>query len=196
MASLVSRRKPLGDLSNSMKTDAPRIPRDASKTKSISKASGKVQAAGRKPLSDISNSRKPETKKKSFNAKLSVLTEEPDRTSAIAEEKFLHNHEECIQAQTRAMDIDEFLQSIGLNDDFSKKLGISCSPPPTITMKSPPRPLQLEAMTEQLHEDRSWEYKLDSSSPFRTPISPKQYMDWWKDHDDNNCINFKLIETP
>jgi len=116
MASLVSRRKPLGDLSNSMKTDAPRIPRDASKTKSISKASGKVQTAGRKPLSDISNSRKPETKKKSFNAKLSVLTEEPDRTSAIAEEKFLHNHEECIKAQTRAMDIDEFLQSIGLND--------------------------------------------------------------------------------
>ncbi|KAG6741967.1 hypothetical protein POTOM_055248 [Populus tomentosa] len=194
MASLVSRRKPLGDLSNSMKTDAPRIPRDASKTKSISKASGKVQTAGRKPLSDISNSRKPETKKKSFNAKLSVLTEEPDLTSATAEEKFLHNHEECIKAQTRAMDIDEFLQSIGLNDDFSKKLGISCSPP-TSTMKSPPRPLQLEAMTEQLHEDKSWEYKLDSSSPFRTPISPKQYMDWWKDHDDN-CINFKLIETP
>jgi hypothetical protein len=51
-------------------------------------------------------------------------------------------------------------------------------------------------MTEQLHEDKSWEYKLDTSSPFRTPISPKQYMDWWKDHDDDNCINFKLIETP
>eukprot|EP00258_Populus_trichocarpa_P029212 XP_024445231.1 uncharacterized protein LOC18107389 [Populus trichocarpa] len=194
MASLVSRRKPLGDLSNSMKTDVPRIPRDASKTKSISKASGKVQTAGRRPLSDISNSRKPETKKKSFNANLSVLTEEPDRTSAIAEEKFLHNHEECIKAQTRVMDIDEFLQAIGLNDDFSKKLGISRSPPPTITMKSPRRPLQLEAMTEQFHEDKSWEYKLDSSSPFRTPISPKQYMDW-KDHDDN-CVNFKLIETP
>ncbi|KAJ6364836.1 hypothetical protein OIU76_029746 [Salix suchowensis] len=85
MASLVSRRTPLGDLSNSMKAVASRIPHDASKMKSISKAPGKWQTAGRKPLSDISNSRKPETKKQSFNAKkLPVLTEESDQTSAIA----------------------------------------------------------------------------------------------------------------
>jgi hypothetical protein len=100
-----------------MKDVASRIPHDASKMKSISKAPGKWQTAGRKPLSDISNSRKPETKKQSFNAKkLTVLTEEPDQTSAIAEEKFLHNHQECIKPQTRAMDINEFLQSIGLKD--------------------------------------------------------------------------------
>uniref|UniRef100_A0A6N2MSQ5 Uncharacterized protein n=1 Tax=Salix viminalis TaxID=40686 RepID=A0A6N2MSQ5_SALVM len=88
MASLVSRRTPLGDLSNSMKAVASRIPHDTSKMKSISKAPGKWQTAGRKPLSDISNSRKPETKKQSFNAKkLPVLTEESDQTSAIAGEK-------------------------------------------------------------------------------------------------------------
>ncbi|KAJ6364838.1 hypothetical protein OIU76_029748 [Salix suchowensis] len=88
MASLVSRRTPLGDLSNSMKAVASLIPHDASKMKSISKAPGKWQTAGRKPLSDISNSRKPETKKQSFNAKkLPVLTEESDQTSAIAGER-------------------------------------------------------------------------------------------------------------
>ncbi|KAJ6860586.1 hypothetical protein NC651_036856 [Populus alba x Populus x berolinensis] len=68
MASLVSRRAPLGDLSNSMKAVASRIPHDASKMKSISKAPGKWQTAGRKPLSDISNSRNPEKKKKFFQA--------------------------------------------------------------------------------------------------------------------------------
>ncbi|KAJ6396214.1 hypothetical protein OIU77_021279, partial [Salix suchowensis] len=88
MASLVSRRTPLGDLSNSMKAVASRIPHDTSKMKSISKSPGKWQTAGRKPLSDISNSRKPETKKQSFNAKkLPVLTEESDQTSAIAGER-------------------------------------------------------------------------------------------------------------
>ncbi|KAH8511250.1 hypothetical protein H0E87_008705 [Populus deltoides] len=194
MASLVSRRTPLGDLSNSMKAVASRIPHDASKMKSISKAPGKWQTAGRKPLSDISNSRKPETKKQSFNAKkLTVLTEEPDQTSAIAEEKFLHNHQECIKAQTRAMDINEFLQSIGLKDEFSKQLAAPCSPLASITMKSPPRPLQLEATVEQLLKDQSWEFNLDSPSPFRTPISPRNYRDW-KDQD--YCISFKLIETP
>ena len=165
MASLVSRRAPLGDLSNSMKAVASRIPHDTSKMKSISKAPGKWQTAGRKPLSDISNSRKPETKKQSFNAKkLTVLTEEPDQTSAIVEEKFLCNHQECIKAQTRAMDINEFLQSIGLKDgngnltillliitaesflvkfnslllfcpDFSKQLATPCSPLASITKK-------------------------------------------------------------
>ncbi|CAK7344413.1 unnamed protein product [Dovyalis caffra] len=194
MASLVSRRTPLGDLSNSVKTGASRIPHDASKMKSISKAPGKVQTSGRKPLSDISNSRKPETKKKNLNAKkLTVLTEEPDQTIVIAEEKFLHNHQECIKAQTRAMDVNEFLQSIGLKDDFSKKFATPCSPPASITMKKPPKPFQLEAMIEQLQEDWSWQYKLDSPSPCRTPVSPKHCRDW-KEHD--CCTNFKLLETP
>uniref|UniRef100_A0A6N2M4P9 Uncharacterized protein n=1 Tax=Salix viminalis TaxID=40686 RepID=A0A6N2M4P9_SALVM len=188
MASLVSRRTPLGDLSNSMKAVASRIPHDASKMKIISKAPGKWQTAGRKPLSDISNSRKPETKKQSFNAKtLPVLTEESDQTSAIAEEKCLHNHQECVKAQTRAMDINEFLQSIGLKDDFSKQLAAPCSPLASITkMKSPPRPLQPEATVEQLPKDQSWEFNLDSPSPFGTPIS-QIYRDW-KDLD--CCISF------
>ncbi|KAJ6926611.1 hypothetical protein NC651_010889 [Populus alba x Populus x berolinensis] len=194
MASLVSRRTPLGDLSNSMKVVASRIPHDASKMKNISKAPGKWQTAGRKPLSDISNSRKPETKKQSFNAKkLTVLTEEPDQTSAIVKEKFLHNHQECIKAQTRAMDINEFLQSIGLKDDFSKQLATPCSPLASITKKSPPKPLQLEATVEQLLKDQSCEFNLDSPSPFRTPISPRNYRDWM---DQDYCISFKLIETP
>ncbi|KAG5247532.1 protein PATRONUS [Salix suchowensis] len=182
MASLVSRRTPLGYLSNSMKAVASRIPHDASKMKSFSKAPGKWQTAGRKPLSEISNSRKPETKKRSFNAKkLPVLTEESDQTSAIAVEKCLHNHQECVEAQTRAMDINEF------------QLAAPCSPLASITKMKPPRPLQLEATVEQLPKDQSWEFNLDSPSPFRTPISQMNYRDW-KDLD--CCISFKLIETP
>lgn len=48
-----------------------------------------------------------------MNPKLSVLTEED--LSAIAEEGYLHNHQECIKAQTKSMDIDELLRTVGLD---------------------------------------------------------------------------------
>ena len=131
-------RRPLGDLSNSGKPDlnhapkkqtsknlafigeesgASQIRNDTSKKKSFSKASDKVKTGTRKALSDISNSSKShshEASKKNLNQKLSVVAEEALHT--IAEERFLHNHQECIKAETKAIDIDEFLKTVGLDN--------------------------------------------------------------------------------
>ena len=132
-------RKPLGDLSNSVnptpnqtsKKDnskkfsftekeigASKQTHDSSKKKTVSKASGKVQAGGRKALSDILNSSKPhlqETSKKNQTSKLTILAEDPSQPEDIAKEGFLHNHEECIKAQNRAIRTNEFLLLLGLN---------------------------------------------------------------------------------
>ncbi|KAJ9164213.1 hypothetical protein P3X46_023815 [Hevea brasiliensis] len=203
-------RTPLGDLSNSLKpslnqaskkhnssiaslaekeTGASLNALDATKKKSTSKPSGKVQTNGRKALSDISNSGKPnlnEGSKKNYNAKLSVVAEESIDANAIAEEQFLHNHQECIKAQARAMDLDQFLQTIGLDNGFPKLR----ANPMSIKVKaqSPPRHLELEEM----FKDPSWKHKpsskLDSPPACSTPKSPKHYM-----HLD---YNFKLLESP
>lgn len=135
-------RKPLGDLSNSGKpallneapkkqtskhltfigqdSGASKLRNDTNKKKSISRASERAQTCSRKALSDISNSGKArfhEEPKKNLNLKLSAVAEEPlDLPRAIAEEQFLHNHQECIKAQTKAMDMDEFLKTIGLDN--------------------------------------------------------------------------------
>ena len=132
-------RKPLSDLSNSVnptpnqtskkenskknsftekETGASKLTHDSSKTKSVSKASEKVQAGGRKALSDISNSGKPhlqETSKKNQTSKLTMLAEDPSQPIDIAKEGFLHNHGECIKAQKSAISRNEFLRILGLN---------------------------------------------------------------------------------
>jgi hypothetical protein len=135
-------RKPLSDLSNSEKPVLNRAPkkqtsknvtfidehsgaskiRDVTNKKtSISKASAKLQTGSRKALSDISNSGKAdlhaEALNKNLNLKLGVVAEKPlHHVSAIAEERFLHNHQECIKAQTKSMDMDEFLKTVGLDN--------------------------------------------------------------------------------
>ena len=135
----VGGRKPLGDLSNSLnptpsqtlkkenskifsftekEPGVSKLTHDSSKKKSVTKASEKVQGGGRKALSDISNSGKPrlqETTKKNQTTKLGILAEDPPEPIDIAEEGFLHNHEECIKAQRRSLSTDEFLRILGLD---------------------------------------------------------------------------------
>ncbi|MBA0599732.1 hypothetical protein Gorai_005939, partial [Gossypium raimondii] len=124
-------RKPLGDLSNSVnptakqiskkenskiitftekETVAFKLPNDSSRKKSVPKASEKVQASGRKALSDISNSGKPHLQGTSKNQTAKLCIPED-----ISEEGFLHNHEECIKAQKRAISTNEFLRILGLD---------------------------------------------------------------------------------
>lgn len=198
-------RKPLGDLSNSLKTSVNHTSKtgssayqtslNATKKKSTSKASAKATAAGRKALSDISNSGKPllnAVSKKNYNA-LSVVPEE------IAEERFLHNHAECIKAQKRSFEKDEFLQIVGLTNDLSKPFGTPAARhvPHIVKVDSPPRHLELLDITEEevvgrrsriciLHEE------MGSPSPCGSPKSPEHLMPW----NDDDCVNFKLIETP
>ncbi|XP_050231220.1 protein PATRONUS 1-like isoform X2 [Mercurialis annua] len=205
-------RRPLGDLSNSLKPSLNQASKkhnssilsfsekeatasqnalDAAKKKSISKPSVK-QLTSRKALSDISNSGKPnlfEGSKKNYNARLSLVAEEPIDVDAISEEQFLHNHQECIKAQSRALDLDEFLQIIGLDNGGIKTLTNSLS----TKSESPPRHLEMEERADELIEDEFWSEKLcsskfDLSPPCRSPKSPKYFM-----HHD---YNFKLLDSP
>ncbi|XP_021290907.1 uncharacterized protein LOC110421608 [Herrania umbratica] len=214
-------RKPLGDLSNSVnptpnqtskkenskifsfaekETGASKLTHDSSKKKSVSKASEKVQTGGRKALSDISNSGKPhlqETSRKNQIAKLNILAEDPPQPKDIAGEGFLHNHEECIKAQRRALSTNQFLQILGL-DDFLKQSASAKEPQMSNKMKheSPPRCSELGQMPELLIEDLSPPKhkllsKFDSAPPSPEPLD--NYMHW----DDPKYIpSFKLIESP
>ncbi|KAK6250621.1 hypothetical protein SCA6_004626 [Theobroma cacao] len=209
-------RKPLGDLSNSVnpiQKQAPKkenghgfsiadketittskIPVDANRKNSVSNASERVpQNDSRKALSDISNSVKPcmrVTAEKNLNAKRSIV---------IEEECFLHNHQECIKAQKQAMHMDEFLQMVGLDKDFSRQSTLSKTPP--ISNKTKPKsslkslePLEIPGL---LIEDQSplkhnLCSKLVSPSATRTPEPPNHFVHW-ADHD---IVSFRLIETP
>ncbi|KAE8077747.1 hypothetical protein FH972_016278 [Carpinus fangiana] len=227
----IGARKPLSDLSNSEKpvlnqapkkqtskkvtfidehSGASKMRNDTNKRTSISRASAKLQTGSRKALSDISNSGKAhlngEATNKNLNLKLGVVAEEPlHHVSAIAEERFLHNHQECIKAQTKSMDLDEFLKTVGLDNDLSKYLATPCAP--SMSRKLKPENsqkkyhLELEEMAEQLIEDGgfSWKHGLLSSKPAASPLPPcmtpksPRYSTHWKDYD---LINFKLMETP
>ncbi|KAH9656410.1 hypothetical protein KPL70_022685 [Citrus sinensis] len=192
-------RKPLADLSNSVNltlnqslkkqnsnnfadrligASKSKIRIDGSEKKSFSKALEKLQTSGRKALSDISNWEKPH------------LHEED--VSDIAGEGFLHNHQECIKAQTKAVDIDEILRTVGLDNGFLKQaepLQLS-----ELMPVSPPRYLELQELPEEQLEDPSpWKYDrfsdLDSPPPCRSLKSPNLL---WKDHD----ADFMLTESP
>ncbi|KAH9695888.1 hypothetical protein KPL71_022952 [Citrus sinensis] len=207
-------RKPLADLSNSVNltlnqslkkqnsnnfadrvigASKSKIRIDGSEKKSFSKALEKLQTSGRKALSDISNWEKPhlhEAPKKNLNAKLNIATEED--VSDIAGEGFLHDHQECIKAQTKAVDIDEILRTVGLDNGFlkqAKPLQLS-----ELMPVSPPRYLGLQELPEEQLEDPSpWKYDrfsdLDSPPPCRSLKSPNIL---WKDHD----ADFMLTESP
>ncbi|XWS13165.1 hypothetical protein CRYUN_Cryun36dG0014200 [Craigia yunnanensis] len=213
-------RKPLSDLSNSVnptpnqtskkenskrnsftekEIGASKLTHDSSKKKSVSKASGKVQEGGRKALSDISNSSKPhlqETSKKNQTSMLTILAEDPTQPEDIAKEGFLHNHEECIKAQNRAIRTNEVLLLLGLND-FSKQTASAKEPHMSNKMPmSPSRYFEAGEMTELLIEDLSppkhkLSRKFDSAPPSPGPLG--HYMHW---NDRKYIPNFKLIESP
>ncbi|PKI52082.1 hypothetical protein CRG98_027498, partial [Punica granatum] len=101
-----------------------KIKSNVTRKKSTSKTADKAQSTGRKALTDISNSRNfpnsekphaPEAPKKNTGTKLSVLAEDSILADAIADEQFLHNHQECIKMQASAIDKDCFLKTLGLD---------------------------------------------------------------------------------
>ncbi|ESR36388.1 hypothetical protein CICLE_v10030388mg [Citrus x clementina] len=217
-------RKPLADLSNSVNltlnqslkkqnsnnfadrvigASKSKIRIDGSEKKSFSKALEKLQTSGRKALSDISNWEKPhlhEAPKKNLNAKLNIATEED--VSDIAGEGFLHDHQECIKAQTKAVDIDEILRTSSFHFrcffvmvNF-RSFGIVQINACFLLFQpvSPPRYLGLQELPEEQLEDPSpWKYDrfsdLDSPPPCRSLKSPNIL---WKDHD----ADFMLTESP
>ncbi|XVF84325.1 hypothetical protein PTKIN_Ptkin17bG0027900 [Pterospermum kingtungense] len=170
---------------------------DSSRKKSVFKASEKVQTGGRKALSDISNSGKPllqDTSKKNQTAKLATLAENPSKCKDIAEEGFLHNHEECIKVQKKAISTNEFLRILGL-DDFSKQSVSAKEHPISNKMMhmSPPRYFEPAEMTELLLSPpkHKMSRKVDSGPPSPEPLD--HYMHW---NDPKYIPSFKLIESP
>ncbi|KAI8008079.1 hypothetical protein LOK49_LG07G00358 [Camellia lanceoleosa] len=155
----------------------------------------KAQAGGRKALSDLTNSGKHphvhQASKKSQDKKLSVVAEEQILPCNVSEEQFLHNHQECIKAQGKAIDMDYFLKAVGLdNDDYSMQLGSPLSG--KLKPESPPRYLEMEEIFELEYEDQSQWKKPSGQTPCGSPKSPKPCMQW----KDNNIPNFTLMESP
>ncbi|XP_024027575.1 uncharacterized protein LOC21397396 isoform X1 [Morus notabilis] len=206
-------RKPLGEISNSTNiapTQASKkqnsknfgfikeVTREESNRKSIAKTSDKVQTRSRKALSDISNSGKAhlhEASKNNLSLKLSAVEEEHLFPSCIAEEQFLHDHQECIKAKTKPMDVEQFLVSIGLTNGSSQQVESPRVPPVKLSKMMPQNPLSTlepEEITEHLIEDDLWKMKMNSPT-CRSPKSPIYSSAFWKDCD---SINFKLMDSP
>ncbi|TXG70987.1 hypothetical protein EZV62_005922 [Acer yangbiense] len=199
----LSRRKPLGDISNSIQPTPNRSikKQNSSMFSFTEKETGaskltfdgnKKKTRGRKALSNSRKQQLHEAPKKNLSTKVSVVAEED--LDAICEEGFLHNHEECIKAQKKAMDIDEFLKTVGLkNNDFPMQQSASSSQ---------------VVMDDLLSEDEfPWKHEEfsdhDSPPPCRSsPKSPNHFMMWEEDIVDDFDImpfespNFTLIESP
>ncbi|XP_061361315.1 uncharacterized protein LOC133305196 [Gastrolobium bilobum] len=207
-------RKPLGDLSNAGKPinqvdgkkgldssvntgklSVSQVSKPLGSKKGI-KASEKSLSGSRKALSDISNLGKPhvpEIKNKN-NLKPSSLTEESLHLSAIAEERMLHNHKECIKSQFETVDVLKFFKTIELGDDSDDPMTI-CFEPPKLKVglqflmfclcDSPC--WELEEVPEHLAEVQSLSIQHESPAHSKTPK-----LAMWNDF----AADFKLIETP
>ncbi|PON97003.1 hypothetical protein TorRG33x02_073820 [Trema orientale] len=211
-------RKPLGEISNSVNiapqtaqaskkqnsknfASSKEVAHEEKSRKRITNTSDKVQTRSRKALADISNSGKPhlhlEAPKNKQNMKLTIV-EDHSFPNSIAEEQFLHDHRKCIKAQSKPMDMDQFLVTVGLDNVSSKQFESPWAFSKSSKMKpeNPLHQLELEEMSEHLIEDENlWKQKL-KSPPCKTPKSPN-YNTLWKDlGKDYEHINFKLMETP
>ncbi|KAK6121882.1 hypothetical protein DH2020_044397 [Rehmannia glutinosa] len=196
-------RKALNDISNSRKptvlhsvkkdnsASVISIEKDPVAVKAkLSKATEKGKVGGRKALTDVTNSVKPPPPKQgpSFGRKLNAVAEE-NVVSCMAEERFLHNHQECIKAQAKAVDRDYFLKSVGLNNN---DIPMQISARRTLPLSSK----EAESNTKHLEMEEIplQDQVLQCCSPAcRSPQSPKApYMSW----DDDKFSELMVIETP
>jgi len=74
---------------------------------------------GRKPFADLTNWNKPCLKEQSSRktcTEVPSVNEGQVHSCSLAEEGFLHNHDECIKAQGRSMtmSMDYLLETVGL----------------------------------------------------------------------------------
>ncbi|XP_073019909.1 uncharacterized protein [Primulina eburnea] len=167
-------------------------------TKTRGKATEKGKDFGRKALGDITNSvKRPLQYVPKTGGKLSAVAEEKVPIS-IEEERFLHNHQECIKAQTKIMGLDFFMKSVGLDNDFPVKPSAMVKS----SLKEPEelvKDLIMEEMTEQPSSDdeilKFWNTGISGnfSPACRSPESPKlPYMKWGEE----NFSDLIVIETP
>lgn len=110
-------RKALNDISNSGKPPALNTSRKQNPKNVIPigedlGVSKKTQVSGRKALGDLTNSVKPLIQQQQS------LKKKKNSSIAVAEERFLHNHDECVKSQKKSLDLDfdQFLKNIGLHE--------------------------------------------------------------------------------
>ncbi|XAR71701.1 hypothetical protein NMG60_11018091 [Bertholletia excelsa] len=162
----------------------------------VAKAADKVQAGGRKALSDLTNSGKQQVQKASkkiqASKKLIAVAENQILPDNVVEEQFLHNHQECIKAREKAIDLDCFLKTIGL--DYSIQSASPAVSP--LSRKSKHQSSQVyaevEEMPELLHEE-PFQEKMTELSPEQTPCGSPKSPNLWSDH---RFTSFTLIGSP
>nr|XP_043617863.1 protein PATRONUS 2-like [Erigeron canadensis] len=160
---------------------------------------GKGKVSGRKALGDLTNGAKPfaqqqqlqqkSVKKKIQGKQLITVAEDEDFSFPIAEEGFLHNHDECIKSRNKALDLDEFLKAVGLDSRDTCVQPVSTYNPKA---ENPYDLFEIEEITELITEYRP---RGGQSSPiFGSPDSPRMSYMNMKDYDD--FPSFILAETP
>ncbi|KAJ8536808.1 hypothetical protein K7X08_035209 [Anisodus acutangulus] len=209
-------RKALNDISNSAKPSSLQASKKNYSTGVISIAKDLIATknfakGGRKALTDLTNSSKPSAQqgsKKELDKKLSAAAAS-NIPNSIAEEQFLHDHQKCIKAQRKVMDMDYFLKEVGLDNDIPVQL-VASPHAHKLSMKSMSSMYQLETPVKKHFEAEEMPKMLmydqapqcektgtcgDSSSPsLGSPISPKlsSYMSW----NDATAPCFALTGTP
>ncbi|KAF8412220.1 hypothetical protein HHK36_000180 [Tetracentron sinense] len=160
----------------------------------VSKGKEKAGLAGRKALSDVTNSAKPcphQASKKDHSKKL----------NAIAEEQFLHDHQECIKSQTRTMDMEFIFRALG--HDFLMQLPSPCvlSVSRQPKAESPSRYLELEEKAElpdECHSPPQLEEKAELPDEYHSPPQCRtpESLNSSPYRNDYHFPNFVLKETP
>ncbi|KAI3784016.1 hypothetical protein L1987_43107 [Smallanthus sonchifolius] len=200
-------RKALNDISNSGKPSALQ-PSRKHNTKNVIPIGedlgvprkAQIPVSGRKALGDLTNSAIPSSqkhglKKKTQGKQQSVAFADDEKLPfSIAEEGFLHNHDECIKSQKKPMDLHEFLKTIGLDEDACFQSVSACNNPPrTSKAENPMLIFEMEEISEPMIEDRPRGGL--TSQICGSPNSPKMpYMMNMKDYDD--FPSFVLTESP
>lgn len=194
-------RKPLGDVTNSSKLPA----KDKSSAKNFNtfRVQEHVQPnnkKGRKPFADVTNSNKlcskDQSSKKTCTKVLSGNEGQFDSCS-LANEGFLHNHDECIKAQRQSMtmSMDHFLEIVGLKRECPALVSTTQIPQVSMALESE---LKTVMELDKLEIDM-----LDISSPptppapksppsLNSPVSPFWSMDW----KNLEFSPFKLKDSP
>ncbi|KAI3757658.1 hypothetical protein L6452_05201 [Arctium lappa] len=197
-------RKALNDISNSKNVIPIGEDLGVSKKAQIpvggkAQSGKKAQVSGRKALGDLTNSVKPfgqqQGLKKKVEKKSIVVAEDEDENLpySVAQECFLHNHEECIKSQKSSMDLHHFLKTIGLDEDVSCQSVSACNPLPRKSKDEDPIMLfGMEEIPMPTIEDRPRQFRGQSSPICGSPNSPR--LPYMKDWDD--FPSFILAESP
>ncbi|KAK9049924.1 hypothetical protein SSX86_031107 [Deinandra increscens subsp. villosa] len=187
-------RKALNDISNSGKPSALQ-PSRKHNTKNVIpigddlgvSKKAQIPVSGRKALGDVTNSVIPSSQKQGLKKKIQGKQADDEKFPySIAEEGFLHNHDECIKSQKNSMDLNEFLKTIGLDGGIICTIFLLVK---SLDMDS----MMIFEMEEPIIEDRP---RGGLASPIcGSPGSPKlSYMMNMEDFDDFPI--FVLTESP